>query len=184
VTAPAYQVTKSKRHFQGSVFGVYTDVVKMPDGSSAARDYVRHRGAVAVAAVDERGQVALVQQYRHPVRSALWELPAGLLDDREDHATAAARELAEEAGFVAARWEPLVTIYTSPGYSDERIELYLARDLSPVGAEFTFRRVHEEAQMTNHLVPLDEALSMVDRGEIINGVCVTGLLAAARRLRA
>lgn len=183
MTGPTYRVTKSKRHFQGSVFSAHTDMVKFPDGTSAARDYVRHRGAVAIVAIDDRDQVALIRQYRHPVAQVLWELPAGLLDDREDHATAAARELAEEAGYVAARWEPLITIYSSPGYSDERIELHLARDLQPVGPEFRFHREAEEAQLTTHLVPLDEALSMVDRGEIVNGICVTGLLAAARRIR-
>jgi ADP-ribose pyrophosphatase len=182
MSGPEYHVTRSKRHFQGSVFSVITDVVRMPDGNSAKRDYIRHRGAVAVAAVDEQGRIVLVRQYRHPVQTVLWELPAGLLDGREDHVKAAARELAEEAGCVAARWEPLVTIYSSPGYSDERVEIYLARDLSSVGPEYSYRRVAEEAQMTTHRVALAEAAAMVDRGEILNGICVTGILAAARRL--
>jgi ADP-ribose pyrophosphatase len=155
----------------------------MPDGTSAARDYIRHRGAVAVVAVNAEGQAVLIRQYRHPVAQVLWELPAGLLDGHEDAVTGAARELAEEAGYVAARWEPLASTYTSPGYSDERIEIFLARDLSPVGPEFSFRRVAEEAELTTHLVPLDEAAAMVDRREIVNGPCVIGLLAAWHRLR-
>ncbi len=183
MTADGYRVTRSKRHFNGAIFSVVTDTVRMPDGSSAKRDYVRHRPAVAVAAVDDAGQLVLIRQYRHPVRSVLWALPAGLLDGTEDHVTAAARELAEEAGYVAARWEPLVAFHSSPGYSDERIEIFLARDLSPVGPGFSFRRVHEEAQLTTHLVPLDEAATMVDRGEISNGIGVVGVLAAWRRLR-
>jgi 8-oxo-dGDP phosphatase len=184
VSAPDYRVTDSKQHFHGSVFSVFTDVVTMPDGSSAPRDFVRHRGAVAVVAVDDRERVVLIRQFRYPLQQVLWELPAGLRDvEGEDEATAAARELAEEAGLVAAHIEPLIIIYSSPGYSDERIAIFLARDLAPVGPDFAFERVFEEAHMTTHQVPLDEAAAMVDRGEVLNGVAAVGILAAWRRLR-
>jgi ADP-ribose pyrophosphatase len=184
VTEPVYRVTDTTEHFHGNVFSAHTDVVAMPDGGTAVRDYVRHTGAVAVVAVDDQERVVLVRQYRHPVRTVLWELPAGLRDVAgEDQATAAARELAEEAGVVAAQWEPLVAVYTSPGYSDERIEIFLARQLTPVGPEFDFERVFEEAHMTVHHLPLEEAAAMVGRGEIINGVCAVGVLAAWHRLR-
>jgi 8-oxo-dGTP pyrophosphatase MutT (NUDIX family) len=184
VTAAPYEIVESTKQFQGRVFSLVTDTVAMPDGQTAARDYIRHTGAVAVVAVDEQIQVVLVRQYRHPVRAVLWELPAGLRDvDGEDPATTAARELAEEANLVAARWEPLVHVHTSPGYSDEGITIYLARDLSPVDSDYTFERVFEEATMTTHVVPLDEAVAMIDRGEITNATTVTGLLAAWRRLR-
>jgi ADP-ribose pyrophosphatase len=156
----------------------------MPDGRSTQRDYIRHRGAVAVVAVDDQDQVVLIRQYRYPVRQVLWELPAGLRDvDGEELADTAARELAEEADLVAARLEPLISVYTSPGCSDERIAIFLARDLSPVGPEFVFERVFEESTMTTHLVPLDEAAAMVDRGEVTNGVATIGIMAAWRRLR-
>ncbi len=182
--AAPYTITDTTEHFQGPFFSVHSDRVTMPDGSGAARDYIHHAGAVAVVAVDERDRVVLVRQYRHAVKQVLWELPAGLRDvDGEDPARTASRELAEEAGIVARRWEPLITVYTSPGYSDESIAIYLARDLAPVGADFVFERVFEESEMTTHVVPLDEAAAMVDRGEIVNGVCAVGLLAAWRRLR-
>jgi ADP-ribose pyrophosphatase len=185
VTEPGYDVIDTKEHFHGRVFSTHTDTVRMPDGRTAARDYVRHAGAVAVVAVDEQERVVLIRQYRLPVREVLWELPAGLRDvPDEDAVTGAARELAEEAGLVAARWEPLVTVFTSPGYSDERIDIFLARDLAPVGSEFAFERVFEEAHLTAHRVPLREAAAMVDRGEILNGVCVCGVLAAWYRLSA
>ena len=179
-----YRVTGSHTHFQGRVFGLLSDEVATPEGLVGTRDYVTHIGAVAVVAVDDEGRVVLVRQYRHPVRAVLWELPAGLLDvEAEDHVEAAARELAEETGLTAGRWEPLVTVYTSPGYSTERIDIFLAHDLSPVEDGFAFERVFEEATMTVHRVPLDEAAAMVDRAEIVNGVAAVGLLAAWRRLR-
>jgi NTP pyrophosphohydrolases including oxidative damage repair enzymes len=180
-----YTVVDTTEHFSGPVFTVITDTVTMPDGGTAARDYIRHVGSVAVVAVDDQGQVVLVRQYRHPLRQVLWELPAGLRDvDGEDPAVTAARELAEEAGLVAARWEPLVTMHSSPGCSDEEVIIYLAGDLAPVAEQFTYSRVLEESTMTVHRVPLDEAVGMVERGEITNGVCALGLLAAWRRVNA
>src|SRR5262249_11449937 len=162
-----------------SVFSTFTDVVTMPDGRSTNRDFVRHMGAVAVVAVDDQERVVLIRQFRYPVQEVLWELPAGLRDvEGEDPATAAARELAQEADLVAAHLDPLVTVYTSPGYSTERIVIFLARDLAPVGPDFAFERVFEEAHMTTHRVPLDEAAAMVDRGEILNGVAAIGIMAA------
>lgn len=183
-TDAPYRVTRSHTRFQGRVFGVQSDEVTTPEGLVGMRDYVTHIGAVAVVAVDDEGRVVLVRQYRHPVRAVLWELPAGLLDvQAEDHVEAAARELAEETGLTAAVWEPLVSVCTSPGYSTERIDIFLAHDLSPVDDGFAFERVFEEATMTVHRVPLDEAVAMVDRGEVVNGVAAVGLLAAWRHLR-
>jgi ADP-ribose pyrophosphatase len=184
VTAPTYEVRQTKQRFHGAVFDLVTDDVVMPDGTIAARDYIRHGGAVAVVALDDQEQVALVRQYRHATREVLWELPAGLLDaPGEEPDVAAARELAEEAGLVAARWEPLVAVYTSPGYSNEIIRLFLAEELTPVGTDFAYTREFEEAQLTSHVMPLVEAVAMVDRGEITNGPSALGLLLAWHRVR-
>lgn len=183
MSAAPYRVTGTVEHFRGSVFSVVTDTVQMPDGSTTVRDYVRHMGAVAVVAVDDEGCVVLIRQYRHPIGDVLWELPAGLLDVTDEApALGANRELAEEAGVVAASLEPLITMRSSPGYSDERIQIFLAQDLSDVDDSFVYEREFEESTLTVHRIPLAEALSMVDRGEVVNGVCALGLLAAARRL--
>ncbi len=184
MTTSEYKVEQTHERFHGAIFDVVSDELVMPDGNTAVRDYVRHGGAVAVVALDSDEGVMLVRQYRHAVREVLWELPAGLLDVAgEDPVVAAARELAEEAGLVAARWEPLVAVYTSPGLSNEIIRIFLAEELSPTGADYAYTREFEEAHLTTHMVPLADAVAMVDRGEITNGPSALGLLAAWRRRR-
>jgi 8-oxo-dGDP phosphatase len=176
-----YRVEARHERFHGNVFTVLTDDVTMPGGEVAARDYVVHVGAVAVAAVDDEDRVVLVRQYRHPVAQDLWELPAGLMDVAgEELATAAARELAEEADLAAARWQTLLDVHTSPGFSNEVIRIYLARGLSEVPEADRHTREHEEAGLVCRRVPLSEAVTMVLRAEITNGVAVAGVLAAAR----
>ncbi|MBV1855529.1 NUDIX hydrolase [Catellatospora sp. NEAU-YM18] len=153
----------------------------MPDGSVAPRDVVSHVGAVVVAALDDQGRVVLVRQYRHPVGRYLWELPAGLMDvSGEDLATAALRELAEEADLTAARVDLLVDLHTSPGFSNELVRVFLARELAEIPEADRHVRGDEEADMQVSRVPLDEALGMVADGRITNAAAVAGLLAAAR----
>ena len=175
-----YEVVDRKIRFKGHMFDVVTDDVTMPGGVVAARDFMLHVGAVGVVALDSSDRVALVHQYRHPVGAFLWELPAGLIDIAgEPLQHAAARELAEEADLVAADWQLLVDLHTTPGASNEVIRLFLARDLTPVAAENRYQREHEEAELTVRMVPLDEALDMVFRGEITNGPAIAGLSATA-----
>jgi ADP-ribose pyrophosphatase len=184
VSVPGFEIRKTLERFHGAVFDLVTDEVAMPDGTTAERDYIRHGGAVAVVAIDDEARVVLVRQYRHATREVLWELPAGLLDvPGEDPAAAAARELAEEAKLAAARWEQLVAVYTSPGFSNELIRIFLARELSPAAPDEAFEAQYEEAGMTAHELPLAEAVRMVERGEITNGPTALGLLAAWNRLR-
>ncbi|PRQ12104.1 ADP-ribose pyrophosphatase [Corynebacterium sp. 13CS0277] len=150
----------------------------MPGGHVAAREVVEHFGAVAVVAVDDHDRVALVHQYRRPVGRHLWELPAGLLDvPGEPAEVCAARELAEEAGLRAARWEVLTDMVTSPGVMDEAVRVFLARELTPVDRG---EADDEEADLELHWVPLDEAVEWVAAGRVANGIAIAGLLLAAR----
>jgi 8-oxo-dGTP pyrophosphatase MutT (NUDIX family) len=127
--------------------------------------------------------VVLIKQYRHPLRAAIWELPAGLCDvEGEDESVTAARELAEEADLTAGRIEPLIELHTSPGFSNERVRIFLARDLAPVPAGARHHREAEEADLEVRRVALAEAVAMIFRGEITNAAAVAGLLAAARVL--
>jgi 8-oxo-dGTP pyrophosphatase MutT (NUDIX family) len=180
VDGHGYRVLARTAHFAGPMFSVCSDEVAMPDGQTATRDYMRHLGAVGVVALDDAGQVVLVRQYRHPVARELWELPAGLIDVAgEALAHAALRELAEEADLTAGRLDLLVDIATTPGCSDEMIRIFLARDLAEVPVGQRHEREHEEAGMITRRFPLDEAVAMIWRGEIVNAACVVGLLAAA-----
>lgn len=170
-----YPVTASERAYAGAVIAVRRDQVGMPDGKPAWREVVEHPGAVGVVALDDDDRVLLVEQFRHPVRARLWELPAGLLDVAGEAARdAAARELAEEAGLRADRWSVLLDALTSPGGSDEAIRIYLAEQLSavprPVGKA-------EEADLVARWWPLEQALAAVRVGQIRNAMAVLGLLA-------
>ncbi|SIR78527.1 NUDIX domain-containing protein [Micromonospora avicenniae] len=176
-----YEVRSRQQRWSGRIFDVVTEEVTMPGGGTAPRDIVRHVGAVAVVALDDAGQVALIRQYRHPVGRRLWELPAGLTDvSGEDLAAAAARELAEEVDLTAGRMDVLVDLHSSPGFTDELVRVFLARDLADVPPERRHERRDEEADLQVVRIDLDEAVAMVLAGEITNASCVAGLLAAAR----
>ncbi len=175
-----YRVLSTEVAYTGRVIAVHKDEVAMPGGTTSQRDVVVHPGAVAVVALDERG-VLLVNQYRHPVRQHLDELPAGLLDhDGESALAGAQRELAEEAGLAAATWHVLVDALSSPGMTDEAVRVYLARDLSDVERDV---QEHEEVEMTSSWVPLDEAVRRILAGELENALACIGLLAADRAVR-
>ncbi|MEV0201584.1 NUDIX hydrolase [Nonomuraea sp. NPDC050691] len=176
----AWGVVSSAERFKGRVFEVVTDTVRMPGDTVADRDYVRHVGAVAVVALDEDDRVLMIRQYRHPPRRLLWELPAGLRDvEGEPLAETAARELAEEAGHRAATWHTLVDLLTSPGMTDERIRVFLARGLTPIPEEENgFVPEHEEIGMAVEWVPLADAVEHALMGMIHNSPAVAGILAA------
>jgi ADP-ribose pyrophosphatase len=167
--------------FTGAIFSVFTDEVELPDGHVVRRDWTSNRGAVVVVALDDDGRVVLIRQYRQAVERELWELPAGLLDVvGEDPLHAARRELAEEVDLLAARWDLLVQIHASPGFTNEFLHVFLARDLSDVPVADRYQRHQEEADLLVKRVDLDEAVAMVLGGEITNAGAVAGLLAAAR----
>jgi ADP-ribose pyrophosphatase len=176
-----FGVLDSQTAYEGRVISLRRDTVAMPGGGSSVREVVHHPGAVAVVALDDDDRVVLLRQYRHPVGMHLWELPAGLRDeDGEPPLETAKRELAEEAQLAAGRWSLLVTINSSPGFSDELVQIYLAEDLSPADRPEGFLVEHEEADMTLERVPLTDAVQRVFDGDIRNASAVVGLLAAAR----
>jgi 8-oxo-dGDP phosphatase len=176
-----YAVLDRETVFEGPIISLFRERVAMPGGGDSVRDLVRHPGAVAVVALDDDDHVVLLRQYRHPVGTYLWELPAGLRDsDGEPPLETARRELAEEAQLAAERWSLLVTLYSSPGFSDEQVLVFLAEGLSDVDRPEGFVVEHEELDMTVVRVPLDEAVQRVFDGDIRNSSSVTGVLAAAR----
>jgi 8-oxo-dGTP pyrophosphatase MutT (NUDIX family) len=176
-----YRVLDSETVFEGHVFSLHRDTVAMPGGGDSVREVVRHPGAVAIVALDQEDRVLLLRQYRHAVGRYLWELPAGLRDaDGEPPLETAKRELAEEAELAADRWSLLTTHYSSPGFSDEMVLVYLAEGLIRADRPEGFVVEHEEADMTLERVPLADAVQRVFDGDIRNASAVIGLLAADR----
>lgn len=177
-----FKVLNSQLLVEAPIIALRRDEVVMPGGVSASREVVEHLGAVAVVAVDSDERIAMVYQYRHSVGKRLWELPAGLLDVRgEDELTGAQRELQEEAGLSARTWSVLTDLVTSPGFCEEAVRVFLASELSDVPRmEATG---DEEADMEIAWVGLDEAVDKVLRGDIVNSIACSGILAGYAVLR-
>ena len=172
-----FDVVGSEDIHIGRVVGLRVDDIVMPGGVTGRREVVEHLGAVAIIAVDAEQRVTLISQYRHPIGRRLLELPAGLLDvPEEDPLATARRELAEEAGLKAERWDTLVDVAASAGFTDEVVRVYLARELTEVDREIAGG--DEEADIVLRRMPLADAVRRTLAGELINGATVSGVLAA------
>lgn len=177
------EVLESRRVFDGRLLRVDVERVRLPDGSTAEREVVRHPGAAAVLPVftggSEEGSpgpsVLLVRQYRHAAGRSMWEIPAGTLEPGEDPRACAARELEEEAGLVAGELTLLGAVHTSPGFTDERVHLFAALD--PRRGE---PRPEPEETIRSEEMPLAAALAMVDDGRLEDAKSVAALLLADR----
>ena len=175
----AWPVQSSSVLGHGHIADFREDEIRTPDGSLIKREYLQHPGAVAVIALDAAERVALVRQYRHPVRHRLVEPPAGLLDvDGEDYLAAVQRELAEEVDLAAGEWHVLVDQFSTPGIVGESLRVYLARDLRGAPAPDGFVREGEEADMDVVWAPLSDLVDAVLGGHLHNPSLVSGVLAA------
>lgn len=174
------RVTDSTLVAKGRIFDLRRDTVDLSEHGSVTREYLDHPGAVVVVAlreVDGVDHVVMIRQYRHPVRTREWELPAGLLDVAgEAPALTAARELAEEVELRATRWDVVIDFFASPGSTSEVLRVFLARDIDEV-TDGTFERTGEEAGITGLWVPLNDAYTAVLTGRIHNPGAVIGLMA-------
>jgi ADP-ribose pyrophosphatase len=169
---------KSDVLYQGRVFDLLVDQVEYPSGRTGVREVARHPGgAVAVPLFDD-GRIMFVRQHRYPLGKEVLELPAGKLDPQEDPAHAAARELEEETGWTAGRLQKLTSIYTSPGFCNEELHIYLATDLKP--SPGGHRREEGEESMTLEMHTLEQALGMIESSEIRDAKTIIGVLLAAR----
>jgi ADP-ribose pyrophosphatase len=176
------EVRKIRRDvlYRGKVFDLIVDQVGYPSGVTGIREIAHHPGGAVVVPVFPDGRLMLVEQYRYPLGLRLMELPAGKLSPGEDPRDAAARELTEETGWIAGRLEKLTSIYTTPGFCDEELHLFLGTDLheSPEG----HRREEGEYTMTVHRFTFDEVLARIAAGELRDGKTVAGVLLAWRRM--
>lgn len=165
--------------FQGRVLQLNVERVVLPNGATAELEIAHHPGGATVVALDQSGRVCLLRQYRHAAGGWIVELPAGKIDNREPPLECARRELAEEAGRLAARWDSLGSFFSSPGVLTEVIHVFLARDLTPVEAAPELHEVFETSW-----VPLRDAMAMASDGTIRDGKTLVGLLWANAALAA
>jgi ADP-ribose pyrophosphatase len=173
------KILSSTLAFDGRVWDVRHDDFEY-NGRSVARDYVDHTGAVAILARNESGDVLLIQQYRHPIRMRDWEIPAGLLDVKgEPPLVAAQRELEEEVDLVAGIWTELGQFFTSPGGSNELVQIFEATELT--ASSRAFDRTDEEADIVKRWVPLKDAVAAVLDSRLRNSILAFAVLAAHAR---
>ncbi len=174
------RVVSSELAFKGPWFSVFTDQVEEPDNVRARRDVIRHHGSVVVLAVDDSPRVPTVlleRQYRYAADERMWELPAGHIDAGEETLVAAKRELLEETGFTARRWQKALSFYVSPGFLDERMYVFLARGLEPGDA-----RQEADERIAVRCFPLPQAVRMAMSGKIIDAKTLTSIFWLERKL--
>ncbi len=175
------QLISSVTVYQGPLFRIQHDKLIEPDGLKSERDVIRHNGSVVILAMDtskskKNPWIVIERQYRHAANQYLWELPAGKLDPGEEALVGAKRELAEETGYSAKKWKPLVTYYASPGFLGESMIVFQAEGLIAGDA-----RPEEDEKIEFRLVKLNEVLKMIDKGEIKDGKTLTSVLLYARK---
>ena len=160
--------------FDGRVVKLYKDSVELSTGQKTFREVVKHSGGVVILAFKE-DKILLVKQFRYPMKEVMLELPAGKLEQGEDPFEAAKRELEEETGYCANKWTDLGYVYTSPGYSDEKLYLYKAEDL-----EFTHCHPDEGEIIQAFEYKYDDVLKMIDNGQINDAKTLCALLTSIR----
>jgi ADP-ribose pyrophosphatase len=177
------RVLSSKEVFAGPLFCVKRDEIEEPTGKKVLRDVIRHNGSAVILAIDDRKSrkdplVLIERQFRHAAQHYLYEVPAGKMDDGEDHLEAAKRELREETGYSAKKWTKLVRYFASPGFLGEWMQVFLAEDLTPGEAA-----PEEDESFELQFVPLSELLKLMDAGKILDGKTLISTLYYARWAR-
>lgn len=167
----------SKIIYEGNILILRVDQVVLPDGSIGSREVVEHSGAVAVVALDDTGNVMLVKQFRYATGEELIEIPAGKINYGENPEECAVRELREETGYDAKEIIKLASFYSTPGFTNEKLHLFLATGLNYVG-----QHLDQDEFVEVSKVKLARALNMVDSGEIKDAKSITGLLLAQRSI--
>jgi len=164
------KVHKTTHLYAGKIFDVVLEKVTLPNGAVKDREIVRHPGAAAMVPLLEDGSVVLIKQYRHAVGEFVWEIPAGTLEPEEAPVACARRELVEETGYEAAKFEKLIEMLPAPGYTDEHIHIFLATGLKAVD-----QRLEDDEVIEVQPTVLDSALAMVAEGRIRDAKTIAGL---------
>ncbi|MGA7401931.1 MAG: NUDIX hydrolase [Candidatus Sulfotelmatobacter sp.] len=180
-SGPKARILSSRTVYRGPVFWVTTDEVQEPGGIRARRDVIHHTGSVVILAVDESTatpRVLLERQYRHAANDFLWELPAGRIDPGEKALLAAQRELHEETGYTAARWQLIFNFYASPGFVSETMSVFLATGLRAGKAQ-----PEADEVIQKRLVPVSKAVQMVLTGKIRDAKTISSVLWLDHQIR-
>lgn len=172
MTATSGSLGKVKQIYRGRVVNLNVETVTLPNGATVELEVIRHQGAAAVVPLKDDGSVILIRQYRHATGGYIYEIPAGKLDPGEDPRHCAARELEEEIGCRASSLTRLLSIFTTPGFTDEVIHIFLAAGLSPGTQRLDHDEVLEVVEM-----PLDLAIARIADGTILDGKTIVGLQA-------
>jgi ADP-ribose pyrophosphatase len=173
-----FHVHKRRTIRHGRVFDITVENVTFPNGFNVDLEILRHPGASAVVPLLDADRVVMLKQYRHAIGDFMWEIPAGTFDGREDPLVCARRELTEETGYAAGTWQALGAITPVPGYSDERIHLFLARDLAPAA-----QHLDKDEVLEVHPLPLAQVVSMIMEGQIQDAKTIAGIFFTLNRLK-
>lgn len=169
----ATKINSRKIIHNGKVFELVRENVTLENGTTTDVEFIEHPGAAAIVPLLGENRVVMLKQYRHALKQVIWEIPAGTLDPKEKVLSCAKRELAEETGYSAEQWHRLGEITPVPGYSNERIHIYLARELQPAAQNLDADEVIQVQE-----VEFQKALEMIAGGEIQDAKSITGLLMA------
>lgn len=162
---------------RGKVFSLIRENVTLDNGVTTDMEFVEHPGATAIIPMLNKSRVLLLKQYRHALRKYIWEIPAGTIDPQESVITCAKRELIEETGYSADQWQKLGEITPVPGYSNEKIHIYLATELQPAKQD-----LDRDEIIKVHEVEYSEAIEMIKTGKIQDAKSITGLFLAFNRM--
>jgi ADP-ribose pyrophosphatase len=166
------KMISSERIYDGRIINLRVDTVTLPNGKTSKREIVEYAGAVAVVPINEKGELLLVRQYRYAVGQTLLEIPAGKIEPGEDYTVCAGRELLEETGFAAGVLKHLISFYSTPGFTNEQIHLFLATDLN-----LKNQNLDDDEFIDVETVTLKQALEMIWSGKICDAKSVAGILA-------
>ncbi len=175
------RILRSETKYRGKVFDLIVDEIEYPSGNRSVREVAAHPGGAVILPLLPGNQIILVRQFRYPLRQFILELPAGKLNPGEDPEACAHRELGEETGYTAGQMQLLTSIYTTPGFCNERLHIFLATDLKK--SERGQQLEEGEASLTLEIVSLERAIRMVEHQEITDGKTICGILLAERLLR-
>ena len=175
-----FKLLKREKKYQGKIIDLTVDYLEYPSGNQTYREIIEHPGGSVVAGVFENFEILLVKQYRHPFGKEVMELPAGKLDKGEDPLLCAQREFREETGFEAKQWSKLTSLYTTPGFCNEVLHIYLAQEITPHADGQALEEGEASIQLIR--VPLIDAIDLIERQEIVDGKSIAGILLSARKL--